>query len=201
MTHELRTPLNAIIGFSEIIAERAAADRRHPGLRQIHPRVGHAAARHAQRRARPGADRGRPARARRAGRRRSRRCSTRAIRPVREAAEAQIDRDHARHAGSSTCVWLDPGKMKQVFDQPAVERDQVHPARAAAIEIDADLIAGRRSGRCRSATPACGIPADDLERVLEPFGQVEDHLTRRERRRRPRPADRPRDDPACMAAS
>jgi signal transduction histidine kinase len=42
---------------------------------------------------------------------------------------------------------------------------------AARLTPDGDLVVSVRD-------TGCGIPAEHLEHVLEPFGQVEDHLTR-----------------------
>ena len=65
MSHELRTPLNAILGFSEMMAHEMLGPLGSavPRVRRRHPPQRHDAPPPHQRRARPGQDRGRPARA------------------------------------------------------------------------------------------------------------------------------------------
>src|SRR5215469_5902424 len=173
VTHELRTPLNAIIGFSEIIKTGAASGDHTAYGKYIHE----------------------------AGSRllgivndvltlarieagkleldeqvasldEVLRASIKSCRPYAEAkavaVEHQADPDHL--------VFLDPSKMKQVFDHLlsnavkfAGEGGTVSVT--AAPDARGDLVVTIRD-------TGCGIPADYLDRVLEPFGQVEDHLTR-----------------------
>jgi signal transduction histidine kinase len=173
VTHELRTPLNAIIGFSEMIETGSASGDHAAYGKYIHE----------------------------AGSRllgivndvltlarieagkleldeqvasldEVLRASIKSCRPYAEAkavaVEHQADPDHL--------VFLDPSKMKQVFDHllsNAVkftgEGGTVSVAAGAARQGEL-VVTIRDTGR--------GIPAEHLDRVLEPFGQVEDHLTR-----------------------
>ncbi len=73
-------------------------------------------------------------------------------------------------------VFLDPNKVKQIFIHLLSNAIKFTPE-GGSVRISAELaengdlvVSVRDTGR--------GIPAEYLERVLEPFGQVEDHLTR-----------------------
>ena len=173
VTHELRTPLNAIIGFSEIIKTGAASGDHTAYGKYIHE----------------------------AGSRllgivndvltlarieagkleldeqvasldEVLRASIKSFRSEAEAKAVAIE----HQAGPDHLVFLDPSKMKQVFDHllsNAVKfTDEGGTVSvAAAPSRQGDLIVLIRD-------TGCGIPAEYLDRVIEPFGQVEDHLTR-----------------------
>jgi len=173
VTHELRTPLNAIIGFSEIIKTGAASGDHTAYGKYIHE----------------------------AGSRllgivndvltlarieagkleldeqvasldEVLRASIKSFRSEAEAKSVTIE----HQAGPDHLVFLDPSKMKQVFDHllsNAVKftHEGGTVSVAAAPSRQGDLIVLIRD-------TGCGIPAEYLDRVIEPFGQVEDHLTR-----------------------
>ena len=173
VTHELRTPLNAIIGFSEIIETGAASSDHTAYGKYIHE----------------------------AGSRllgivndvltlarieagkleldeqvasldEVLRASIKSFRSEAETKAVVIE----HQAGPDHLVFLDPSKMKQVFDHllsNAVkftgEGGTVSVVAAPAAQGGLVVII---------CDTGCGIPAEYLDRVLEPFGQVEDHLTR-----------------------
>ncbi|HWB52508.1 MAG TPA: HAMP domain-containing sensor histidine kinase [Stellaceae bacterium] len=173
MTHELRTPLNAIIGFSEIIKSGASVDEHTAYGRYIHE----------------------------AGSRllgilndvltlarieagkleldeqiasldEVLSASVRARRVEAEAKSITIRRE----PGPDNFVFLDPSKMKQAFDH-LLSNAVKFTAAGGDVSIAATIgDAGELVVTIRDT--GCGIPADYLDRVLEPFGQVEDHLTR-----------------------
>jgi signal transduction histidine kinase len=100
------------------------------------------------------------------------RASIKSFRAEAEAKAVAIE----RQAGPDHLVFLDPSKMKQVFDHllsNAVKfaREGGTVSVAAAPTSQGDLVVTIRD-------TGCGIPTEYLDRVLEPFGQVEDHLTR-----------------------
>jgi signal transduction histidine kinase len=173
VTHELRTPLNAIIGFSEIIEAGASAHDHGAYGKYIHD----------------------------AGTRllgivndvltlarieankleldeqvaSLEEVLVAAIRAL--AADADAKSIAVGHAPQlDHFVYLDPSKVKQVFIHLLSNAIKFTPENGS-VRITAELapdgalvVSVRDTG--------CGIPAEYLERVLEPFGQVEDHLTR-----------------------
>jgi two-component system cell cycle sensor histidine kinase PleC len=173
MTHELRTPLNAIIGFSEILQGGPRATE-IPGYAKYINDSGTQLL---------GMLNGVLDLARiEAGRLPLEEQDVAleevldaAIRPVRKSAE---EKSVAIMCGMmiQNPVRLDPAKMTQVFVNLLSNAIKFTPE-GGSIEIDSDLTpAGDVSIMVRDTGK--GIPADDLARVLEPFGQAEDHLTR-----------------------
>jgi two-component system cell cycle sensor histidine kinase PleC len=173
VTHELRTPLNAIIGFSEIIGAGSASGEHAAYGKYIHE----------------------------AGTRLLSIVNDVLILARIEAGKLELDEQIAsldevigaairallpeaqekavtiqHDPGTDFFVLLDPSKIKQVFVHllsNAVKFNseggsvRVSVTRSSASDL---VVAVRDTG--------CGIPADHLDRVLEPFSQVEDHLTR-----------------------
>jgi signal transduction histidine kinase len=173
VTHELRTPLNAIIGFSEIIEAGAAAGEHARYGRYIHEagtrllgivndvltlarlEAGKCALDEQV-----------------ASLDEILRAAVKALEPSAAAKSIVI----VREPGPDQLVLVDPGKIKQVLIRllsNAVkftpEGGRIHVGVGWSRQDDL-VIAVRDAG--------CGIPREHLERVLEPFGQVEDHLTR-----------------------
>jgi signal transduction histidine kinase len=173
MTHELRTPLNAIIGFSEII--QAA---HHSGETPAYAKYIHESGTQLLGMLNGVLDLAR-------------------IEAGKLALDEQdVSLEELLHAASRSMRTLaeeksvaimcgmvierplsvDPGKMTQVLVNLLANAIKFTPE-GGSIEIDSDLtpegdlsIFVRDTGK--------GIPREDLDRVLQPFGQVEDHLTR-----------------------
>jgi signal transduction histidine kinase len=173
MTHELRTPLNAIIGFSEIL-QGGPRPAEIPGYAKYINESGTQLL---------GMLNGVLDLARiEAGRLPLEEQDVAleevidaAIRPVRKLAE---EKSVAILCGMmiGNEVRLDPAKMTQVFVNLLSNAIKFTPA-GGSIEVDSELTpAGDVSILVRDTGK--GIPAEDLNRVLEPFGQAEDHLTR-----------------------
>jgi signal transduction histidine kinase len=173
VTHELRTPLNAIIGFSEIIESAASGHENAAYGKYIHE----------------------------AGTRllgivndvltlarieagkleldeqvasldEVLRVSIRALADPAESKAIAIKYEPA----TDHPVLCDPSKMKQALVH-LLSNAIKFTAEGGSVRISTQLepagdvlVSIRDNG--------CGIPAEDLDRVLEPFGQVEDHLTR-----------------------
>jgi signal transduction histidine kinase len=79
--------------------------------------------------------------------------------------------------GPDNFVVLDPNKMNQAFVQVLSNAVKFNSNGgrvivSVALKAAGDLVVSVRD-------TGCGIPGDYLDRVLEPFGQVEDHLTRK----------------------
>jgi two-component system cell cycle sensor histidine kinase PleC len=173
MTHELRTPLNAIIGFSEVL-QNGPRPNEIPGYaRYIHDSgtqllgmlngVLDLARIEAGRLPLEEQDVA------------LEEVLNAAIRPMRKLAE---EKSVAIMCGMmiGNEVRLDPTKMTQVFINLLSNAIKFTPE-GGSIEIDSDLTRdGEVSILVRDT--GNGIPAEDLVRVLEPFGQAEDHLTR-----------------------
>ncbi|HEX3863757.1 MAG TPA: HAMP domain-containing sensor histidine kinase [Stellaceae bacterium] len=174
MTHELRTPLNAIIGFSEVLKDAPRQSSDIPTYASYIHESGTQLL---------GMLNGVLDLARiEAGRLELDEQEVRleevldaAIRPLRKTAE---EKSVSIMVGMvvERALMLDPGKMTQVFSNLLSNSINFTPE-GGSIEIDSDLTeAGELSILLRDSGK--GIPPEDLERVLEPFGQVEDHLTR-----------------------
>ncbi len=174
MSHELRTPLNAIIGFSEVIQTAAGASGDIPNYaRYIHESGGQLLA------VLNGViDLARIEAGRLALEEQDvsfEEVLDAAVRPSRKAAE---EKSVTIMSGMvmERVLRLDLGKMTQVFNN-LLSNAIKFTAAGGSIDIDSDLTPDgsliiwiRDTGQ--------GIAADDIERVLLPFGQLEDHLTR-----------------------
>ena len=174
MTHELRTPLNAIIGFSELIRNAPPQGGDNPTYAKYIFDSGTQLL---------GILNGVLDLARiEAGRldleeqivslEEVMRVATLAIEPAATKKSVAV----ACQMPTDRAVSLDPSKMKQVFVNLLSNAIKFTPP-GGWVEIDSEIaptgelvVAVRDNG--------CGIPAQHLEKVLEPFGQVEDHLTR-----------------------
>jgi signal transduction histidine kinase len=173
VTHELRTPLNAIIGFSEIIEAGAAFGEHAAYGKYIHE----------------------------AGSRLLGIVNDVLILARIEAGKLELDEQIASlnevlgasiRALSSEAdskavtikqllapdhfIFLDPSKIKQVFvhllsNAVKFNKESGNVSVSAGLSSRGDLVVSVRD-------TGCGIPAEHLDRVLEPFSQVEDHLTR-----------------------
>jgi two-component system cell cycle sensor histidine kinase PleC len=174
MTHELRTPLNAIIGFSELIQNTPAQTGEHPAYAgYIHDSGTHLL----------GILNGVLDLARIEAGRLVLEQSDVLVTELIEAAAATHNAAAQRksiavlkRAPAALEAWLDPSKVKRVLDN-LLSNAIKFTAEGGTIEIDGGVA---KSGELVLAVTdnGCGIPADHLDRVLEPFGQVEDHLTR-----------------------
>jgi signal transduction histidine kinase len=174
VTHELRTPLNAIIGFSEIIETGGQAS----GHTAAYGKYIHEAGTRLL-----GLVNDVLTLARIEANKLELDEQVASLEEVLVAAirvlspEADGKSISIRHAGElDHFVYLDPSKVKQVFIHLLSNAVKFTPADgsvriSAALTPDGDLMVSVRD-------TGCGIPAEYLERVLEPFGQVEDHLTR-----------------------
>ena len=174
MTHELRTPLNAIIGFSELIENSPNQAQEHPAYAGYI----HTSGTHLLSILNGVLDLARIE----AGRL----VLEQQIVSLAELAHSAIGAVNTTAAAKSITivhtasdrhiVWLDPAKMKRVLVNLLLNAIKFSPEGSTVdlfCEIGAagnPIIAVRDRG--------CGIPPEYLERVLEPFGQVEDHLTR-----------------------
>ena len=175
VTHELRTPLNAIIGFSEIIettnpnADQSAYGKyiHEAGTRLLGivndvltlARI----------------EAGKLEIEEQAASLDEVICA--AVRTVsKDAADRAVTISHEHQP--DFLVQLDPGKFKQAFTHLLSNAVKFN-ANGGSVHIST---AQRRGGDIVVSIrdTGCGIPAEYLERVLEPFGQVEDHLTRDE---------------------
>ena len=173
VTHELRTPLNAIIGFSEIIESGAAAGDHAAYGRYINEagsrllgivndvltlaRIEAHKLELDEQVASLDEVLG---------------ASIRALLPEAQAKSVTIK----QLPGADHFIFIDPSKMKQVFVHllsNAVKFNDQNGSVSVSATLNprGDLVVVMRD-------TGCGIPADHLDRVLEPFGQVEDHLTR-----------------------
>jgi two-component system cell cycle sensor histidine kinase PleC len=173
MTHELRTPLNAIIGFSEILTAAPRPNETADYAKYIHESGTQLL----------GMLNGVLDLARiEAGKLQLDELDVpldelldAAIRPLRKSAD---EKSVAMMCGMMVdrLVRLDPSKMTQVLTNILSNAIKFTPD-GGSIEIDSDLTnTGELSIMVRDTGQ--GIPADALDRVLQPFGQVEDHLTR-----------------------
>jgi signal transduction histidine kinase len=173
VTHELRTPLNAIIGFSEII-ESAAATPDHAAYGKYIHEAGTRLL---------GIVNDVLTLARIEAGKLELDEQVVSLDEVLRASVRTVERD-ARSKGVKIThehdpdhlVHLDPSKMKQAFSHLLSNAVKFNTAGgsvgvSAQRGPDGDLIVSIRD-------TGCGIPAEYLDRVLEPFGQVEDHLTR-----------------------
>jgi signal transduction histidine kinase len=173
VTHELRTPLNAIIGFSEIIVSGAPAAEHGAYGKYIHD----------------------------AGTRLLGIVNDVLTLARVEAGKLELDEQIAsldevlrvsirtlageaqtkgigieQEMATDYLVQCDPSKMKQAFvhllsNAVKFNSDGGSIRVSATLAPNGDLVVAVRD-------TGCGIPDEHLERVLEPFGQVEDHLTR-----------------------
>jgi two-component system, cell cycle sensor histidine kinase PleC len=173
VTHELRTPLNAIIGFSEIIGAGVSLGDHAAYGKYIHE----------------------------AGTRLLGIVNDVLTLARIEAGKLELDEQLASldevirvairalvpdadkksvtityKPGDDHLVFIDPSKMKQVFVHLLSNAVKFN-REGGSVEVSAahlphgDLVISIRD-------TGCGIPADHIDRVLEPFSQVEDHLTR-----------------------
>ena len=78
--------------------------------------------------------------------------------------------------GSDAPIRLDPNRMKQVFVHLLSNAVKFN-REGGTVRVSAALDRPDTLTVCVSDT-GCGIPPDHLNRVFEPFSQVEDHLTR-----------------------
>jgi two-component system, cell cycle sensor histidine kinase PleC len=174
MTHELRTPLNAIIGFSELIQNTPAQSGEHPAYAgYIHDSGTHLL----------GILNGVLDLARiEAGRLVLEQADVLIAELIEAAAATHSTAAQKksitilRQAPARLEAWLDPGKLKRVLDN-LLSNAIKFTAEGGVIEITASVAKSRELVIAVSDN-GCGIPAEHLDRVLEPFGQVEDHLTR-----------------------
>lgn len=174
MTHELRTPLNAIIGFSELIRNAPQRAGEHPAYAQYIFDSGTRLL---------GILNGVLDLARIDAGKLELDEQAVALDEVMRAAMWAVDTAFRRKAitisnlvNPEHVAVVDPNKMKQVFVNLLSNAVKFAPAsgwvEAESTIVDSgDLIIAIRDN-------GCGIPADHLDAVLEPFGQVEDHLTR-----------------------
>ena len=173
VTHELRTPLNAIIGFSEIIENAApAADNAAYG-KYIHEAGTRllGIVNNVLTLARIEADK-LDVDEQVASLNEVLGASIKSSQPDADAKSVTI----AQECASDHLVHLDPNKMKQAFGHLLSNAVKFN-AEGGAVRVSTQLLPeGDLLVSIRDT--GCGIPADDLERVLEPFNQVEDHLTR-----------------------
>ena len=171
VTHELRTPLNAIIGFSEIIqggvGEGSAYGKYiHEAGTRLLTIVNDVLTLARIEAGKLELDEQTASLNEVIG------ASIRAL--MSEAESKAIAVKH--EAGADHLMLLDPSKMKQVFDHllsNAIKfNNEGGSVRISATSRpDGELVVTIRD-------TGCGIPLEDLDRVLEPFSQVEDHLTR-----------------------
>jgi signal transduction histidine kinase len=173
VTHELRTPLNAIIGFSEIIESGAASGDHAAYGRYIHEAGSRllGIVNDVLTLARIEAHKleldeqvvsldevlG---------------VSIRALLPEAQTKSVTI----SQLPGADHFIFVDPSKVKQVFvhllsNAVKFNNENGSVSVSATLNPRGDLLVAMRD-------TGCGIPTDYLDRVLEPFGQVEDHLTR-----------------------
>jgi signal transduction histidine kinase len=173
VTHELRTPLNAIIGFSEIIGSGAASGDHAAYGKYIHEagsrllgivndvltlaRIEAGKLELDEQVASLDEVLG---------------ASIRTLLPEAQAKSVTIK----QLPGADHFIFVDPNKIKQVFVHLLSNAVKFNDASgsvsvSALLNPQGDLVVAMRD-------TGCGIPADYLDRVLEPFGQVEDHLTR-----------------------
>lgn len=173
MTHELRTPLNAIIGFSEVLQ---AGPR--PGDVPEYAKYIHDSGNQLLGMLNGVLDLARIE----AGRLPLDEQEVMldevldaAIRPLRKAAD---EKSVAIMCGMVVMqpLRLDAAKMTQVFVN-VLSNAVKFTSEGGSIDIDSDLTgSGELSIQVRDT--GCGIPAAALDRVLQPFGQAEDYLTR-----------------------
>jgi signal transduction histidine kinase len=177
MSHELRTPLNAIIGFSEVIKLNAQQPKeRYPEYAQyIHDAAIHlldlingildlarieAGKVELEEESVPISD-----------------LIYSAVTTVRPIADKKLVVIDCRHRRTDALIRVDQTKFKQVLLNllsNAVKFTQ--PRGSVVIDCSRDavgdlVISVKDTG--------VGIPPEQLQKVLEPFEQVEDHLTRR----------------------
>lgn len=173
MTHELRTPLNAIIGFSEIL-QAAPRPAEIPGYaRYIHDSGNQLL----------GMLNGVLDLAKiEAGRLQLDEQEV-LIGEVLEAAIRPLRKTAAAKSIAIICgmlvehpLRLDPAKITQVLVNVLSNAVKFTPE-GGSIEIDSDLV-GPGDLTIWVRDTGQGIPSADLQRVLQPFGQVADHLTR-----------------------
>jgi signal transduction histidine kinase len=174
VTHELRTPLNAIIGFSEIIE---AAPRQNSDI-PAYARYIHESGTQLLGMLNGLLDLSRIEAGKLSLDEQDvalEEVLNAALRPLREAAD---DKGLALSCGAivERIVCLDLGKMTQVFSNLISNAIKFTPE-GGSIEISSALrpdggisLVVRDTGQ--------GIAEEDLVRVLQPFGQLEDHLTR-----------------------
>ena len=173
VTHELRTPLNAIIGFSEIIGSSATSGEHTAYGKYIHEAGTRLLGIVNDVLTLARIEAGKLELDEQVASLDEVLCA--AIRALlSEATNKTIAIKHDR--GMDHLVFLDPGKMKQVFVHllsNAVKFNNPGGSIwvSAVLRLHGDLVISIRDN-------GCGIPADHLERVLEPFSQVEDQLTR-----------------------
>ena len=173
VTHELRTPLNAIIGFSEIIESGAAAGDHAAYGRYINEagsrllgivndvltlaRIEAHKLELDEQVASLDEVLG---------------ASIRALLPEAQAKSVTIK----QLPGADHFIFIDPSQMKQVFVHLLSNAVKFNNEKGS---VSVSAMPSTRGGLVVAIRDTgCGIPADHLDRVLEPFGQVEDHLTR-----------------------
>jgi two-component system, cell cycle sensor histidine kinase PleC len=173
VTHELRTPLNAIIGFSEIIESAPTSSDQAAYGKYIHEAGTRllGIVNDVLTLARIEADK-LELDEQIASLDEVLRASVRTVQPDAEKKSIAIAHEHE----PDYLVHLDPSKIKQAFSHLLSNAVKFN-AEGGSVRVSAQgspgddlVIAIRDTG--------CGIPAEYLDRVLEPFGQVEDHLTR-----------------------
>jgi signal transduction histidine kinase len=174
MTHELRTPLNAIIGFSEIIQN--AQDQPKADYPEYAKYI-HDAGIHLLGIVNGVLDLARIE----AGKLdldeqvvpldEVIRTAMRTMRPAAEAKPIEI----ICQPQIKELVFIDPGRITHVFVNLLSNAIKfTEPGGRVAINVGCE-------GTCLTVSitdTGVGIPSEHLEKVLEPFGQVEDHLTR-----------------------
>ena len=173
VTHELRTPLNAIIGFSEIIESSKPSPENTAYGRYIHEAGTRLL----------GIVNGVLNLARIEAGKLDLDEQVASLDEVLSASINTLLADAAAKSitiqsdpGIDQLVYLDPNKMKQVFIHLLSNAIKFN-AEGGTVRISAapdargDLVVAIRD-------TGCGIPAEHLDRVLQPFNQLEDHLTR-----------------------
>ena len=179
MSHELRTPLNAVIGFSEALLRQGTTGdpARTAEFAAAINESGNQSARADQHDPRRGPDRGRPVRAvGRPDRPRAPGADLRAVRPRRrfQAGEIALRLDLPERLPE---LRADERRLQQVLAGLLSNAVKFTPAGGevtvgAALDPAGDLL-------LHVTDTGIGIPAADLERVFEPFIQLDASLSRR----------------------
>ena len=173
VTHELRTPLNAIIGFSEIIESGAAMGDHVAYGKYIHEAgsrllgiVNDVLTLARIEAGKLDLDEQIVSLDEVLG------ASIRSLLPQAQAKTVTIK----KQPGADHFIILDPSKIKQALTQLLSNAVKFNDEGGSVSVSVATATSGELVVAVRDT--GCGIPAEYLDRVLEPFSQVEDHLTR-----------------------